>query len=175
MPAPQLSIVIPTYKSAAIVPNLAQALRDALQDRSYEAIFVNDRSPDKSWEAICNEANHDKQVIGIHLRKNVGQDRAIMAGLSEARGAYVVIMDDDLQHKPSDIPALYDEVIKGYDVCYANFFKKKQSPIKNLYSWVAGKFAERVLHKPPHIYLSPFKIIKKEVVDAALLYKGPFP
>jgi undecaprenyl-phosphate 4-deoxy-4-formamido-L-arabinose transferase len=84
-------------------------------------------------------------------------------------------MDDDLQHRPSDIPALYEEVSRGYDVCYADFFKKKQTLVKNLGSWVAGKVAEAVLRKPREIYMSPFKIIRRDVVDEVIKYHGPFP
>jgi undecaprenyl-phosphate 4-deoxy-4-formamido-L-arabinose transferase len=105
----------------------------------------------------------------------VGQDRAIMAGLSHAAGRFVVIMDDDLQHRPSDIAALYEEVQRGYDVCYAHFARKKQAMLKNAGSWLAGRVAEVVLRKPRAIYLSPFKIIRSDVVEEVLKYRGPFP
>src|SRR5262245_9313548 len=98
-----------------------------------------------------------------------------MAGLHHARGEYVVIMDDDLQHHPRDIPALYAGIAKGYDVCFAAFPRKLQTGIKNFGSWLAGKVAEVVVRKPPHIYMSPFKIIRGEVVAEITRYRGPYP
>lgn len=172
---PEISVVIPVYRSEEIVPDLCQALREALDLYSFEVVLVNDRSPDGSWDAIRREASKDERIVGINLRINVGQDRAIMAGLNHVSGDFIVVMDDDMQHLPSDIPTLYEEVRKGYDVCYANFFRKKQTAMKNLYSWAAGKVSERLLHKPPHIYMSPFKIMRREAVDEILRYRGPFP
>ena len=153
MRTPEISVVIPVYRSSEIVPRLCQELREALSEHAFEVILVNDRSPDGSWEAIRREACQDERIIGVNLRINVGQDRAIMAGLNHVSGAFTVIIDDDLQHRPSDIPALYEEIRRGYDVCYGSFFLKRQTLVKNLGSWVAGKVAEAVLRKPPEIYM----------------------
>jgi len=90
-------------------------------------------------------------------------------------GAFTVIMDDDLQHDPRHIPALYDEVCRGFDVCYANFHRKKQTLVKNAGSWLAGRVAEAVLRKPRDLYMSPFKIIRRSVIDEIVKYRGPFP
>jgi len=98
-----------------------------------------------------------------------------MAGLNYARGSYVVIMDDDLQHSPSDVPRLLDKVKQGYDVCYANFFQKKHKWYKNLGSWAAGKIAVYVLSKPNDVYMSPFKALRREIVSEIIRYRGPFP
>ena len=103
---------------------------------------------------------------------SLGQSKA---GLSHASGNFTVIMDDDIQHSPYDIIKLYDECRLGYDVCYANFLKKNQALWKNLGSWFNGKIADILIDKPKHIYLSPFQIIRKEVVDEVLKYTGPYP
>jgi len=172
---PIISVVVPVYRSQPIVPQLCSAVRDALGAIQFELILVNDCSPDGSWDAIAAEARADVRIKGVDLRRNVGQDRAIMAGCSLANGDFTVVMDDDLQHDPADIPALYDEISKGFDVCYARFQLKKQTRFKNFGSWAAGKVAEAVLDKPAHIYMSPFKIMRREVVDEIVRYKGPFP
>lgn len=171
----QISVVIPVYRSQEIVDPLCHALLTALSSFKYEVILVDDCSPDHSWAAIKRVAAQHEQIRGIHLRKNAGQDRAIMAGLNFARGDYVVIMDDDLQHDPEDIPRLYRKIIEGYDVCYANYRKKLQKLYKNFGSYLAGKVARWVLSKPDDIYMSPFKIIRGEVTDRIVAYKGPFP
>ena len=105
--------------------------------------------------------------------KNSGQDNAIMAGLSQVTGEYVVIMDDDLQHDPADIPSLYNAIQGGYDVCYANFKSKKQALWKNFGSRFNGWVADKIISKPPHLYLSPFKIMSRRIADEITTYSGP--
>lgn len=171
----ELSIVVPVYNSEACLDNLIRKLDKALNKITYECILVNDGSKDRSWERIRSLASKKKNLVGINLRKNSGQDNALMAGLNCVRGKYTVIMDDDLQHDPQDIPRLLAEIKKGYDICYANFETKKQAWWKNLGSWFNGKVAEILIKKPSHIYLSPFKIIDSDVVREVVMYKGSSP
>jgi undecaprenyl-phosphate 4-deoxy-4-formamido-L-arabinose transferase len=172
----RMSVVVPVYKSQECVSALANKVRECLNDMEYELILVNDCSPDNSWKEIKKVAQSNRSVIGVNLRKNAGQDNAIMAGFSRASGEYVVVMDDDLQHDPKDIPRLVNELENGdFDVCFAEFVKKKQRLWKNFGSWFNGKMAEIVLKKPRGIYLSPFKVIKREIVDEILKYNGPYP
>ena len=171
-----ISVVIPVYKSQDCLSELAKRLTDVLDGlgKSYEIVLVNDCSPDGSWEKIVELSNIYDKIKGVNLRKNFGQDCAIMAGLNNSSGKCVIIMDDDLQHDPADIPALYNG-LDGYDVCYALFESKKQSWFKNLGSWFNGKVAEIVIKKPQKIYLSPFKAIKREVINEIIKYDGPYP
>lgn len=171
-----ISVVIPVYNSEEVVAELVRQLDDALSDFDREIILVNDDSRDRSWDNIVDASNLYAHVIGINLRKNSGQDNAIMAGLRYARGAYVVIMDDDLQHSPYDIPALKSACEStNSDVCYAFFAKKKQAVWKNAGSWLNGKVANRMIGKSDEIYLSPFKVVRLEVVKEIAAYDGPFP
>jgi polyisoprenyl-phosphate glycosyltransferase len=172
---PEISVVIPVYNSRDCVQELVSRLDDSLKGISHQIILVNDHSPDNSWAKIVAAAEKNKRVVGVNLRKNAGQDNAIMAGLSFAKGSYAVIMDDDLQHSPADILKLYDKVKQGYDVCYAHFIEKKHALWKNIGSWLNGKIAEIVISKPPHIYLSPFKIVRNDIVQEILTYRGIFP
>ncbi len=177
-PRPVLSLVIPVYRSQECLRPLLAAIRDELTPAglTYEVILVNDCSPDGSWaviEALCRE---DPHVIGINLRRNFGQDNAILTGLRHACGDYVVIMDDDLQHHPRDIPALLQKLIKEQaDVIYADFRVKRHRLWKNLGSWFNGKVAEWVISKPKWLYLSPYKIIRQEVAKLICHYDGPDP
>lgn len=159
----EISIVVPVYNSEACVHKLTEQIADALRGYSYEQIMVNDQSRDHSWQKIVEVVQEGFPVVGVNLRKNSGQDNALFAGLEQASGKYIVIMDDDLQHSPYDIPKLYEEIRKGYDVCYADFTKKKQKTWKNLGSWLNGKLAEIVIEKPKGLYLSPFKIMTHDV------------
>jgi glycosyltransferase involved in cell wall biosynthesis len=174
-PEIEISVVIPVYNSEETIAELARQIDLALSDMQYEVILVNDASIDQSWPTIRQITALYRNVSGINLRKNSGQDNAIMAGLSCARGAYVVIMDDDLQHSPFDIKKLYEKCKQGSDVCYARFPEKKQSWWKNIGSWINGEIAAFLMHKPRHIYLSPFQMIVRPVVKEILRYQGPFP
>lgn len=173
----EISIVIPVYNSHECVAEISLQIKDAMEKLgvTYEQIMVNDCSRDTSWDEIKKVCSANKNVIGINLRKNGGQDSAILAGLNYAQGNYVVIMDDDLQHSPYDISKLYEEAKKGFDVVYADFDSKKQKLWKNLGSWFNGKISEIALDKPKDIYLSPFKIICRGVVQEMIKFNNLFP
>jgi undecaprenyl-phosphate 4-deoxy-4-formamido-L-arabinose transferase len=171
-----MSIVVPVYRSEDCLEELVRQIDDALVEWPHEIVLVNDRSPDHSWDVIVKLAQANPGVTGINLRKNSGQDNAIMAGFRCARGKYVVVMDDDLQHDPADIVRLWHACEEhGADVCFGRFNRKKQAWWKNAGSWLNGKIAEFVIDKPPHVYLSPYKIIRSEVVAEIIKYDGPSP
>jgi undecaprenyl-phosphate 4-deoxy-4-formamido-L-arabinose transferase len=173
----KLSIVVPVYRSQACLAELVDAINRTMAKTgwTYETIFVNDFSPDRSWDIIAELASQDPRVVGIDLRRNFGQDNAILTGMRFARGQFVVIMDDDLQHHPKYIPALLEKLEEGADVVYAKFNLKRQKWWKNLGSWINGRIAESLIYKPRDVYLSPFKIVRKEVADAVCSHSGPWP
>lgn len=174
--SPTLSIVVPCYKSADCLAALAAAVQDALAGVPFELILVDDGSADGTWATIRTLASGNGWVKGIQHRRNFGQDAAVMTGIRHAAGRFVVIMDDDLQHDPKDIPRLLDTAERGdFDVVYAAFTSKKHRAWKNVGSWFNGKVAEWLVNKPPHIYFSPFKIIRGEVAREAAQYAGPLP
>ena len=141
----------------------------------YEVVLVNDGSPDRSWEVVEGLCRSHPEVVGVDLRRNFGQDNAILTGLRFARGRAIAIMDDDLQHHPADLPALLAKLDQGLDVVYADFRIKHQAAWKNFGSWFNGKVAEWVLDKPKGIYLSPYKVLRREVAELICRYDGPEP
>lgn len=170
-----ISIVIPVYNSENSLEQLHQEIEKAMQSINYELILVNDKSKDRSWEKIVSLSKINKRIKGISLKKNVGQDNAILAGLGKAEGEYVVIMDDDLQHMPADIVKIYEKCKDGFDICYALFPDIKQSLWKKIGSTVNGYIAELILKKPKGLYLSPFKIMSLALTREIVRYKGSFP
>lgn len=173
----ELSIVVPVYRSAECLPELARRVEQevARYFQSFELILVNDDSPDKSWEVILRLTSEHNFVTGVNLRRNAGQDNAIMAGLNVATGRVVIIMDDDLQHDPSDIVLLHEQIKCGFDVAYARFEHIQQALWKNLGSWFNDRFAVLTLGKPKNIYMSPYKAVRHEVVEEIIRYSGPYP
>jgi len=170
----EISVVIPVYNSEGNLYQLYLEIEEALTTITHEVIFVNDCSRDSSWTIIRGMALSNKNITAVNLRKNSGQDNALMAGFSFVKGKYVVIMDDDLQHSPYDIVKLHNKIIEGFDVCYANFNVRKHAWWKNVGSRFNGLLANILLHKPKDIYLSPFKIISTEIIKE-INYSGPFP
>lgn len=177
---PRVSVVVPVYRSEAILDELARQVAGALcqagWDGQFELILVNDCSPDGSWRVITDLARRHPWVKGVSLRKNFGQHNALMAGLHHARGAVVVLMDDDLQHPPVDIVRLVQalESDPSADVCYTRYLGRQHASWKKLGSRFNDWVARLVLKKPKGLYLSSFKALRREVVQEIIRYDGPF-
>lgn len=173
-----LSIVIPVYRSAPILPKLAEVVAAEMQAEGltgkFELILVNDCSPDNSWHVIRQLAEKHDFIKGITLRRNVGQHNAIMAGLHQVSGEYVVLMDDDLQHPPAAIADIHKALADGYDVCYTRYLNRQHAAWKKLGSWFNDRMATLLLGKPKGLYLSSFKGMRREIADEVIQYDGPY-
>ncbi|HOY31972.1 MAG TPA: glycosyltransferase family 2 protein [Bacteroidales bacterium] len=175
MSNPQLSIVVPVFNSSSILPGLYRRISDSLHAISHEVILVNDGSADSSWETIETLAADNRNILAVDLVKNSGQDNAILAGLRQVSGNFVVIIDDDLQHAPEDIPALYEKCLGGYDAVYGVYDNPRHNVLKKAGSRFNGAVARWLLNKPKNLYLSPFKIIRRNIVDEIARFCGPYP
>ncbi len=140
----------------------------------FELILVNDASPDGSWKVIQALTAQHGFVKGICLSRNFGQHNATMAGLNQAQGDIVVIMDDDLQHPPQTIMSLVTAVRDGYDVCYTRYINRQHAYWKRLGSWFNDRMASFLLRKPRGLYLSSFKALHRRVVLEVIRYDGPY-
>ncbi len=172
-------MVIPVYGSEKVLPELVHRLQETLDQiphlkQNYEVIFVCDCSPDRSWKVMQELAAQYPWVHGISLRMNAGQHNALMAGFAQARGAIVMTMDDDLQHSPSDIPALLAELDDGRDVVYARFKSRKHASWKVAGSRLNDIVAGYLMQKPKGLYLSPFRAMRAAIVQDILRYQGPY-
>ncbi|MEX3954875.1 glycosyltransferase family 2 protein [Trinickia sp. EG282A] len=174
----ELSIVVPVYRSATILPLLVQKIDEEMVKAGLvgrvELLLVNDSSPDNSWQVISSLAREFNFVKGISLRRNFGQHNATMAGLNHAIGEIVVVMDDDLQHPPEAIGEMIAALRAGYDVCYTNYRNRQHAAWKKAGSKFNDWVATRLLDKPKGLYLSSFKALRKEVVDEVVKYDGPY-
>lgn len=175
---PEISVVIPVYGSASILPSLVQKLEQSLRavagPDGFEAVLVHDHGPDNSWEVLKALAADRPWLKGINLRRNAGQHNAVMAGFAHARGRYIITMDDDLQHDPNDIPRIVEALEAGADLVYVRFEARQHALWKRLGSRFNDWVASRLLNKPTGLYLSPFRGIRREVCQTALGYRGPF-
>lgn len=174
-----VSIVIPVYNSAQILPKLVKEVTEAmcglgLEDQ-YEIILVNDASPDDSWLIICQLAKEFDSIKGICLRRNFGQHNATMAGLNHAKSKCVIIMDDDLQHSPKYIGLMLKQLENGFDVCYTRYMNRKHEFWKKAGSRFNDWVATFLIDKPRGLYLSSFKALDIGVVNEIIEYDGPYP
>lgn len=174
----EISVAIPVYGSASILPELAAQLESALSAQvgagAFEVVLVNDCGPDDAWQVIVDLAESRPWLRGIDLRKNVGQHNALMAALRVCRGRYLVTMDDDLQHSPSDIAPVVAALRDGADLCYVEFASRQHVLWKRFGSHFNDLVAQRLLNKPKGLYLSPFRGFTAAIRDDVVRYEGPF-
>ena len=134
----EISVILPIYGCIDCLNILYQRLTSVLEELvpSFEIIMVNDSSPDNSWSVISTLASSDTRVKGVNLSRNFSQHRAIVAGMDIASGNWIVVMDCDLQDPPEEIPRLYNEAVKGYDIVFALRKNRKDSWFKDASSKV---------------------------------------
>jgi len=173
-----LSVVVPVYNAEQTIAALVQQLLDAYRPRGpMQVVLVNDGSRDRSHE-ICLELaeKFPDAVTYLRLAKNFGEHNAVMVGLRHAQGAYVVVMDDDFQHRPEDALRLYDEArTKGFDLVYSYFPRREHGLGRRLGSGFNSWVANFMLDKPKDLYLSSFKCMSRWLVCEIVRYRGPFP
>ena len=171
-----LSVIIPVYHGAVTIQKLVDSAQEQLKAFSFEIVLINDGSKDDS-EKVCLELSAKfKNISFLSLRKNFGEFQAVMCGLNHAKGDYSVIIDDDFQNPPSEIIKLLETAQKGdFDVVYGQYDDKKHHQFRNIGSWFVNQITTSLFKKPQDLYLSSFKLIKKEVVEEICKYKGPYP
>ena len=161
-----ISVVIPLYNEDESLPELYAWIERVMNEHhfSYEVIFVNDGSTDRSWEVITELSKKSEHVKGIKFRRNYGKSPALYCGFKEAEGDVVITMDADLQDSPDEIPELYrmikddgNDLVSGYKqnrkqgdplsktipTKLFNATARKVSGIKNLHDFNCGLKAYR--------------------------------
>lgn len=124
-----ISVIVPLYNEEESLPELFAWIDRVMKtnDFSYEVIFVNDGSTDKSWEVIEQLSEQSDHVKGIKFRRNYGKSPALYCGFKEAQGDVVITMDADLQDSPDEIPELYHMITKdGFDLVSGYKQNRKQ-------------------------------------------------
>ena len=126
-----ISVVIPLYNEEESLPELYAWIARVMKANAltYEVIFVNDGSTDRSWQVIEQLAEQHEQVKGIKFRRNYGKSPALFCGFEKAQGDVVITMDADLQDSPDEIPELYRMInVEGYDLV-SGYKKKRYDPL----------------------------------------------
>lgn len=167
--------MVPVYNSLR-VEELADRVHATLAGglHDYELVFVDDLSPEpRVWPLLERLARTRPNVIAIQLTRNFGQQAATLCGLRESRGDVVVTMDDDLQHRPEDLPALLRFI--DHDIVVGQLVEPRHHLGRRVLSWIKGHFDAWLTGKPKHIRLSSFRLLSRTVVDGVLAIRTPNP
>lgn len=167
---PIISIVSPVYKAEKIVDKLVSEIRKTMGiiNVPYEIILVDDRSQDRSWQLMKVLSQEYPEVKSIRLSKNFGQHPAIMAGLSQAKGDWVVVMDCDLQDQPKEIVKLYAKAQEGYDAVQARRTVREDTFMKKLSSTVYSKIYGYFTNTRYDKEIANFGIYHRKVITSIL-------
>jgi glycosyltransferase involved in cell wall biosynthesis len=166
----RLSIVIPVFNEAAALPELRARLTDFLDQlecKDVELIFVNDGSADESLELLREWASADERVQVLCLARNFGHQAAVTAGLDEASGDAVIVMDADLQDPPEVIPRMVEKYREGYDVVYGKRSSRSgETRFKRVTAWAFYRCMRALVHRDLPADVGDFRLISRECLDA---------
>ena len=169
-----ITIVVPLYNEEESLPELHAWIQRVMKanNYSYEIIFVNDGSTDKSWNVIENLAEKDNNVKGLKFRRNYGKSPALYCGFEKAQGDVVITMDADLQDSPDEIPGLYKMITEeDYDLV-SGYKQKRYDPItKTLPTKLFNATARKIsgVHNL-HDFNCGLKAYRKDVVKNIEVY-----
>ncbi|MGF1557463.1 MAG: glycosyltransferase family 2 protein [Flavobacteriaceae bacterium] len=164
-----LSIVVPLYNEEDNVVLLTEKIHDSLVGYSYEIIYVDDFSKDKTRKVVKDMA--DDRVHLIELKKNYGQSLALAAGIDHAQGEFIITMDGDLQNDPSDIPQMLAFAIDGeFDLITGIRQKRKDSLVKKIPSKIANFLVRRVTKLDIKDNGCALKVFTKDIAKDLNLY-----
>lgn len=148
---------------------------EKMNRREFEFVLVNDYSSSpKTMPVLKKLAEEYPCVTVLNLAKNAGQHNAIMAGLNYAKGDILIGMDDDMQTHPSQLPYLFEELEKGYDIVYGYYPEKKHSAFRNFGSWVNYISVRILIGKPKELKTSSYWVARKFVRDSVIEYQAPY-
>ena len=166
-----VSVVIPVFNEEANLPELIGRCLKACESlgRPFEIILVDDGSADRSPEMITEAAEKSgSAIVGVLLNRNFGQHAAVMAGLAQSRGQYVVTLDADLQNPPEEIPAVVARLAEGYDVIGTVRVPRQDSLFRRISSGLVNRMVRKTTGVNMHDYGCMLRGYSRSVVDTVL-------
>jgi len=170
---PKYSIVVPLHNEQENVTDLYDRLKAVMEanGESFEIVLVDDGSSDATFGLLREIAAVDSRVTVVKLRRNFGQTAGLAAGFDHARGEYIIAMDGDLQHDPSDIPMFLEKIVEGYDI--VSGWRKQR--IDNLWlrripSRIANWMMAKLSGVDIHDFGTTFKAYRREILEQVPLY-----
>ncbi len=172
---PRLSIVVPSLNEAESLPELAKAIRDALDGKeTFELILVDDGSTDDSWKVMQDLVKSDPRIRALRLRKNFGKATGLSAGFSRVRGEIVIMMDADLQDDPAELPKFVQKIEEGHDVVVGWKQKRLDPTNRLLLTRIFNATVRWATGVKLHDMNCGFKAYRREVVQTIPIYGDLF-
>lgn len=170
------SIVIPVYRSVDSLAPLADRLATVLpvQFQKFEVIFVNDGSPDDSWQIIKFLSKKYSWISGINLMRNYGQHNAVFCGIMEAQHEIIITMDDDLQHPPEELHKMVEELEKGYDVVYGTPQQERHGAARDFASVITKTILATFMGAKVARNVGALRILRTELRKGFEQFQGPY-
>lgn len=168
-----LSLIVPVYFEEECIGQFIKETTSVLDELPirYEIIFIDDGSRDRTVELIKDAIPHKPELRLIELSYNHGKQAALTAGITYAKGDYLLMMDPDLQDPPVEIPRFIDEIEKGYDLVFGIREEKKDSFMNRLFSkmfwWTLEKFTGLAIPKG----LAVMRVFNRKFADQFLEYR----
>lgn len=173
--APEISIVVPVYRSAGMLHKLQSRVSSAMSKSalSYELIFTEDGGGDDAWTVIQGLARQHPNIRGLRLARNFGQHNALLAGIRSARGDWIVTIDDDLQNPPEEIHRLLEKAKEGYDVVYGTPLRQTHGLLRDMASSVTKMVLRGAMGAEVATHVSAFRVFRTSIRAAFENYHGP--
>lgn len=166
----RLSVVLPAYNEEHMLAKTCRTLKKILDlaEINYELVIVDDGSTDQTWKIIEETAEKDRNVTGVHFSRNFGKEAAIVAGLAQASGNAVAVMDCDLQHPPEVLVKMYRLWEQGYEVVEGI---KKSRGTETVFHRKSAGFFYRIMSRATGFNMenaSDFKLLDRKAVESVL-------
>jgi polyisoprenyl-phosphate glycosyltransferase len=166
-----LSIIIPVYNEGENIQPLYDELMSFCKN-DVELLFIDDGSSDNTFSLIQHIAGNDARVKCISLSRNFGHQNALMAGMENAKGNNIIIMDGDMQHPPSLIPVLLDNLNKGFDLVQTKRNKTENiSGLKKITASIFYRFINKISDTKIEQNVADFKAFNRKVLNSILQFK----
>ncbi|NZA25313.1 glycosyltransferase family 2 protein [Luteimonas sp. SJ-92] len=173
------SIVVPVYNSQATLPELHRRLTTTMEalGEPFELVFVEDGGRDGSWKVLETLAELDPRLKAVQLMRNSGQGNATLAGIEQSTGEIIVTLDDDLQHPPEEIPSMIGALRADHecDVVIGAPEIKRHNLVRRTGSALVNRVNTWFLHKDPELRFTGFRAMRRNVAEALLGQRVPYP
>lgn len=168
-----ISLIVPCYNESEalplFVPELTKVM-DSMKNVDFEVILINDGSKDDTLTKMKHFATQDSRIKYISFSRNFGKESAMYAGLSNAKGDYVAIMDADMQDPPSLLPEMYKAVtVEGYDAAATRRVSRDgEPPIRSFFAHMFYKLINKMSDADIEDGARDFRLMNRQFVDALL-------
>ncbi len=167
------SVVVPLFNEEENLRPLHMKIVEIMDTvgSSYEVVFVDDGSVDRTFSLLAEICAHDNRVIAVRLRRNFGQTTALQAGFDYAQGDVIISLDGDLQHDPAEIPQFIAKINEGYDLVSGWRVRRQDTWLtRRLPSRIANWMMAKLSGVPIHDFGTTFKAYRREILQHMRLY-----